>query len=135
VSHKYLLPTEAEWEHPCRAGSKTNYYFGDSELELGEYAWYVGNSDVKTHPIARLKPNAWGLDDMHSNVWEWVEDWHGGYPLSSVIDPTGPSSGSSRVGRGGSWAMRSESCRSTIHVRGNPDDRGSNGGLRLTMNP
>ena len=92
------LPTEAEWEYACRAGT-TGARYG----ELGEVAWYYDNSDQKTHPVGQKAPNAWGLYDMLGNVWEWCQDWHGSYPSGPVTDPTGPSAGSDRVDRGGSW--------------------------------
>ena len=120
---KVCLPTEAQWEYACRAGSTTRYCFGDEESGLGEYAWYSANSGNKTHPVGEKKPNAWGLYDMHGNVCEWCQDWwkDGYYKESPVDDPTGAATGSNRVLRGGSWITPASSCRSAYrsHAPGN----------------
>ena len=131
----YRLPTEAEWEYACRAGSKTKWSFGDAEPSLGEYAWYHSNSGEKTHPVGTKKPNAWGLYDMHGNVWEWCSDWYAEayYANSPLDDPTGATSGSSRVLRGGSWAHNARSCRSAYRDGSTPSDRSNYLGFRLAF--
>ena len=118
----YRLPTEAEWEYAARAGSTTNWCFGDSESQLGDYAWYGENSGRTTHPVARKKPNAWGLYDMHGNVWEWCRDWFDSdyYGNSPGNDPMGPSSGTDRVLRGGSWDSSARRCRSALRNYASP---------------
>ena len=115
----YRLPTEAEWEYACRAGTKAAYSFGDDESDLGDYAWYKDNSGgqregPKYHPVGSKLPNPWGLHDMHGNVWEWCQGWYDDYPSGAVTDPTGPSSGSSRVYRGGGWESTAADCRSGV---------------------
>jgi formylglycine-generating enzyme required for sulfatase activity len=130
----YRLPTEAEWEYACRAGSKTAFYFGDESFNLSGYAWHAANSDYQTHPVGEKKPNAWGLYDMHGNVWEWCSDRYGDYPEGAVTDPVGPEEGSIRVNRGGSWDRGAEDCRSA--ARGQlPEsvDFFSDGGLRVAL--
>jgi formylglycine-generating enzyme required for sulfatase activity len=134
---KFQLPTEAQWEYACRAGSKTRYCFGDDEKQLGDYAWYSKNSGNKTHPVGEKKPNAWGLYDMHGNVWEWCQDWwkDGYYKESPVDDPTGAATGSSRVARGGSWYDPALSCRSAIKILNVPRGRNSILGFRVSRVP
>ncbi|MDR0881623.1 MAG: SUMF1/EgtB/PvdO family nonheme iron enzyme [Candidatus Adiutrix sp.] len=133
---KYRLPTEAEWEYAARAGTNSPYSFGDDESELGDYAWYGHNSGHNTHPVGRKQPNAWGLHDMHGNVWEWVEDWYGVYSSSHSSDPRGPSSGSLRVNRGESWYSPAEDCRSAIRSYASPGSRYSRLlGFRLALSP
>jgi len=105
------LPTEAEWEYACRAGS-TGEYAGTGNLD--EMGWYEDNSDYETHPVGTKKPNAWGLCDMHGNVFEWCADWKGDYPNGAVTDPEGASSGWSRVRRGGGWHDDAGICRSAF---------------------
>jgi formylglycine-generating enzyme required for sulfatase activity len=110
----YRLPTEAEWEYACRAGTTTVYSFGDSPVLLSEYAWYSDNAKGMTRPVGQLQPNDWGLYDMHGNVWEWVQDWYSRdyYLQSPSHNPTGPDQGRGRVLRGGSWFNIGRSVRS-----------------------
>ncbi len=110
----YTLPTEAQWEYACRAGSQAAYCFSNSESQLGDYAWYGSNSGSKTHPVRQKLPNDFGLYDMHGNVWEWCADWYADdyYAASPSRNPAGASSGSYRVDRGGSWYGTPWNCRS-----------------------
>ena len=110
----YRLPTEAEWEYACRAGTDTAYSFGDSSEGLSQHAWLFENSEHRSHPVALKRPNAWGLYDMHGNVYEWCNDWYGNYPESAVTDPVGPAENWYRVFRGGSWFLSARGCRSAF---------------------
>jgi formylglycine-generating enzyme required for sulfatase activity len=111
----YRLPTEAEWEHACRAGSTTRYSYGDDADNVKDYACFGGNSDGGPHVVGQKFANAWGLFDMHGNVWEWCADWWAidYYSQSPVDNPIGPGLGSFRVIRGGSWADPAEQCLSS----------------------
>ncbi len=129
----YRLPTEAEWEYACRAGSTTRFGFGDSDSQLGPYAWFDENSATTTHPVGQKTPNAWGLYDMHGNVWEWCADWKGDYSTSAVTDPTGPAEGSYRVFRGGSWSYEAARCRSGLRIWNVPSLRLNSLGFRVAL--
>jgi formylglycine-generating enzyme required for sulfatase activity len=121
----YRLPTEAEWEYACRAGSKAAYSFGANSKTLDYYAWFGENSGNQTHPVGEKKANAWGLYDMHGNVYEWCSDWFGEYPKGAVSDPSGPKGGTLRVYRGGGWHLEAARCRSASRSFGYlPDGRG-----------
>lgn len=128
--YTYRLPTEAEWEYACRAGS-TDDHAGD----LDQMAWYEANSGGKTHPVGKKKPNEWGLYDMHGNVQEWCQDWYGDYHSETVTDPQGPKNGSDRVLKGGGWHNHPKSCRSASRVIGMPGNHYFYVGFRLARVP
>jgi sulfatase modifying factor 1 len=109
----YRLPTEAEWEYACRAGTRTKYFFGDSAALLGTYAWTKQNSEGKVHPVSAKGANSWGLFDMHGNVWQWCNDWYdeNAYASSPKENPRGPAEGKQRVLRGGAWDSDPDKCR------------------------
>lgn len=127
----YRLPTEAEWEYACRAGSESKYCFGDNEGQLGDYAWYDSNSGKRTQPVGQKKANAWGLFDMHGNVYEWCADRYGSYASSAATDPTGAASGSYRVYRGGGWSNSAGYLRSADRFWDTPSRRSSDLGFRV----
>ena len=118
----YRLPTEAEWEYACRAGTTTAFSCGDDESTLGDVAWFLGNSEGTVHPVGTKQPNAWGLHDMHGNVREWCSDWQSGH-LQGGFDPVGPAVGSDRVSRGGSWGDQPILCRSAYRGSSDPSSR------------
>ncbi len=128
----YRLPTEAEWEYACRAGTTMRWCSGDDEASLKDVAWYNANAGGKTHPVCQKMPNAWGLYDMHGNVWEWCQDWWGWYYANSPLDdPTGPAGGSFRVYRGGCWFDGASEGRASFRHWGDPGFRYRQHGLRL----
>ena len=130
---EFRLPTEAEWEYACRAGTTTAYSFGDDKSQLGKYAWHVNNSNLTTHPVGQKLPNAWGLYDMHGNVDEWCQDWYARFRNEKVfIDPTGPAMGSRRVLRGGSSGNSPRDVRAADRsVTFHPGNRNHSFGFRL----
>ena len=135
AGREYRLPTEAEREYACRAGSTTAYSFGEAASSLGDYAWFAQNAQNKTHPVGEKKPNAWGLYDMHGNVWEYCQDWYAAYPPDASTDPQGPNGGSYRVNRGGSWLNGAANCRTANRYTYVPSYRSSNNGFRLALSP
>jgi formylglycine-generating enzyme required for sulfatase activity len=135
-NYEYSLPTEAQWEYACRADS--NSAFGRTGglrevSNLDELGWYRLNSSGRAHEVGLKKPNAWGLYDMHGNVWEWCLDWYELYPKASVIDPKGPPSGTGKITRGGSWGSEAASCRSATRLNSAITDRSENLGFRLAL--
>jgi sulfatase modifying factor 1 len=118
----YRLPTEAEWEYACRAGTETDYSFGNETRQLGDFAWFADNASKKTHPVGTKKPNPWGLLDMHGNVAEWCQDVYDKtyYQTSPDKNPRGPADGKDYVLRGGSWKSPPESLRSSFRLGESP---------------
>lgn len=112
---RYFLPTEAQWEYACRAGSTSAFCFGDDPGMLQAFAYYEENAEDGFQNVGRRAHNAWGLYDMHGNVWEWCSDWYGPYdPAAPAMDPTGPETGEKRVVRGGGWEDPDMKCRSAV---------------------
>ena len=130
---KFRLPTEAEWEFAARGGNKSQEYQYSGSNNLDEVAWYVENSCNKTHPVAQKKANELGLYDMSGNIFEWCQDWYGGYSSQAQTNPTGPDSASHRVFRGGSWDGRARGCRSSGRGSAWPGNWGDYLGLRLVL--
>ena len=137
----FRLPTDAEWEYAARGGSQSQGYKYAGSNTIGDVAWYYDNSynkgsshpDYGTHPVGQKHPNELGLYDMSGNVWEWCQDWYGDYSSGSQTNPNGPSSGSYRVNRGGSWSDIAWGCRVSIRVSNTPTNRGGSLGLRLAL--
>ncbi|HIG28343.1 MAG TPA: formylglycine-generating enzyme family protein [Verrucomicrobiales bacterium] len=118
----YRLPTEAEWEYACRAGTKTAYFFGNSASKLAGFGWFERNAKGRPQAVGRKKPNPWGLYDICGNVWQWCNDFYevDYYQKSPLKDPQGPTEGKSKVVRGGAWRFSAESCRSGYRYNENP---------------
>ena len=138
---EYGLPTESQWEYACRAGTTTAYSFGNDASQLSDYAWWgglVGDGNAKdeqyAHEVGRKRANAWGLHDMHGNVWEWCQDWYAD-KLSGGVDPKDAQTDAQRVLCGGCWYLLGRYCRSASRLRYTPDDRYSNVGFRIALVP
>jgi len=127
------LPTEAQWEYAARAGTTTRYWSGDSEADLARVGWYSENSGVGTQPVGQKPANAWGLHDMHGNVWNWTADRYAAYSASAQTDPTGPPTGSHRVFRGGSWVDLALGARAAVRKWHEPAARGRVLGFRPVL--
>ena len=133
TGRKFRLPTEAEWEYAARGGNRSRGYKYSGSNKLSDVAWFDDNSGSETHPVGSKSPNELGLYDISGNVWEWCSDWYGTYSSSSQMNPTGPSSGSNRVVRGGSWFNDAGNCRSSYRGYGAPHGVYSGLGLRLAL--
>lgn len=118
----YRLPTEAEWEYAARAQTQTSYFFGRDAQKLASYAWFKKNSDGKSHPVGEKLPNPWGFFDMYGNLWQWCNDYYDPeyYEKSVLKNPRGPSTGNTRVLRGGCWDSSADKCRSSYRYNENP---------------
>lgn len=157
AGRSYRLPTESEWEYACRSGGQGAFAIVEGK-RLEDYGWFANNSGHRlldatalwkedqanymerilgnkgsTSRVAQKLPNAWGIYDMHGNVWEWCSDWYGDYPADTVVDPKGPQSGTARVARGGGWHNPSNFCRSAFRFRDDPAERDYDIGFRVVM--
>ena len=132
IGYNFSLPTEAQWEYACRAGT-TSFFNNGNNSSSDELAWYYDNSNKTTHPVGQKKPNAWGIYDMHGNVWEWCEDWYGDYPNYTITNPIGISNGTERVLRGGCWL--GSDCYSALRFNYYPDYKKNIIGFRVALVP
>ncbi len=128
---KFSLPTEAQWEYACRAGSDTLFSNGNTEEDLAKTAWYVANSGGRAHCVGGKEPNKWGLYDMIGNVFEWCNDWEGGYSSQPQNSPTGAAGGEKKILRGGCFKCPPQFCRSANRYSALPDNKNTNIGFRL----
>ena len=135
AGYEYRLPSEAEWEYACRAGSTNLFSFGDDASIADQFAWTAGNSEATTHPVGFKRPNSWGIYDMHGNVWEWCSDWFAPYPATPLTDPVGPASSKYKLFKGGGWNQDVQFARSSSRFMMSP----SNGiyfvGFRVVLGP
>ena len=130
------LPTEAQWEYACRAGTTTPWSFGEEPARASAHAWCEANSGGTTHPVGGKQPNAWGLHDLHGNLGEWCADWYANpYPKGDATDPSGPPAGDSRVVRGGAWGDHPLNVRSAYRNANGPDGANNGIGFRCVLLP
>jgi len=132
---EYRLPTEAEWEYACRAGSTNLFAFGDDVSIADEFAWTAENCEATTQPVGMKRPNAWGLHDMHGNVWEWCSDWFAPYPGAAVTDPVGPATSEYKVFKGGGWNQDADFARVSSRFMMSPSNGIHYVGFRLALGP
>ena len=132
---EYRLPSEAEWEYACRAGSTNLFAFGDDASAADQYAWTAENCDATTHPVGQKSPNAWGLYDMHGNVWEWCSDWFEPYPAAPLSDPVGPATSKYKVFKGGGWNQDAPYARASSRFMMSPSNGIHFVGFRLALGP
>lgn len=133
INYEYRIPSEAEWEYACRAGTTNRYSFGDATTEADQYAWTAENSESTPHPVGQKRPNPWGLHDMHGNVWEWTRDWFAEYPAADLKDPRGPEQGKFKVFKGGGWNNDIEFARSANRFMMSPSNGIHFVGFRLAL--
>ena len=130
----YRLPTEAEWEYACRAGTSSRFNAGDDKESLAAAGWFIENSDSHTHPVGQKQPNRWWLYDMHGNVRQWCSDLYGAFGNVDETDPTGANVGDAHVLRGGSWRDYSKDCRSASRAEAEANSQENNVGFRVVLN-
>ena len=135
ADYEYRLPSEAEWEYACRAGTTNLFGFGDDTSIADQFAWTAENSEGTTHPVGTKRPNPWGLYDMHGNVWEWCADWFEPYPATPLTDPVGPASSKFKVFKGGGWNQDIEFARSANRFMMSPSNGIHFVGFRVALGP
>ncbi len=134
TKRQFALPTEAQWEFACRAGTSTHWYFGENETALPEHAWVGANARQRTHAVGGKPANPWGVCDLYGNVWEWCADWYANpYPAAEAVDPAGPATGAARVLRGGAWGDDASLARSAYRNSMGPNQRNRGTGFRCVL--
>jgi len=135
AGYEYRLPSEAEWEYACRAGSTNLFSFGDDASIADQFAWTAANSEATTHPVGLKRPNSWGIYDMHGNVWEWCSDWFEPYPAAPLTDPVGPASSKYKLFKGGGWNQEVQFARASSRFMMSPSNGIHFVGFRVVLGP